>query len=55
MDGNQDVVLNLVDAIGGLEQSKFERSNPGITTIGRNSRNGKTGSLGDKEVGEEKL
>ena len=53
VDGTQDMVLNLVDAIGGIEQSKSERSKLGIMTVGRSSRNGKTDSLRNKEVGEE--
>ena len=53
VDGTQDVVLNLVDAVGGIEQSKLERSRLEIMTVGRSSRNGKTDSLRNKEVGEE--
>ena len=53
VDGTQDVVLNLVDAVGGIEQSKLESSRLEILTVVRSSRNGKTDSLRNKEVGEE--
>ena len=56
VDGTQDVVLNLVDAVGGMGQGKLESRKLEIMTVGKNdSRNGKTGILRDKEFGEEEL
>ena len=53
VDGTQDMFLNLVDAIGGIEQSKFERSKLEIMTVGRSPRNGKSDILRNKEVGQD--
>ena len=53
VDGTQDVALNLADVVGGMGQGKLENRKLEIMTVGTNSRNGKTGGLGDKEVGEE--
>ena len=52
MYGTQDVALNLADVVGSMGQGKLESRELDITTVGlKDSRNGKTGSLGDK--GEE--
>ena len=51
---NQDVALNLAEIVSGLGQGKLEDSKLEIITVGlKDSRWGKAGCLGDKEVCEE--
>ena len=53
VDETQDIALNLADVVGGGGQSELENRTRGIMTVGGDSRGGKTGGLGDKEVGKE--
>ena len=53
IDEKSDVVLNMVDAIGELDQGKLESSKLDIMTVGtQNSRGGNVGGVGNKEARE---